>query len=193
MKTIKELIQSSQKGDMSAFEELLILYQDRVYTHCLHLAGNSHDAQDLAQDVFIQAFRKISSFRGDADFGTWLHRIAINLWINQLRKTTRLSVVSYDEPVCTSDGEMSRELTTEENSPQDFVEASERTLIVQAALAKLPEEFKVVVILRDLEGYSYEEISDMLSCSLGTVKSRISRGRRLLRKILLDADISSVL
>jgi RNA polymerase sigma-70 factor (ECF subfamily) len=193
MKTTEELIVASQKGDMSSFEELLILYQDRVYTHCLHLTGNAQDAQDLAQDVFIQAFRKINSFRGDADFGTWLHRIAVNLWINQFRKNNKLSVVSYDEPVSTGDGEMTRELITTEDSPQELVEASERAFIVQSALAKLPEEFKVVIVLRDLEGYRYEEIAEMVSCSLGTVKSRINRGRKLLRKLLLEENIQSIL
>ncbi len=193
METTEELILSSKEGDLSAFEKLVMLYQDRVYTHCLHLTGNSHDAQDLAQDVFIQAFRKITSFRGDSDFGTWLHRIAVNLWINRFRKNNKVTLISYDEPVSTGDGEITREFITTENSPQDLVEASERAFIVQSALAKLPEEFKVVVVLRDLEGYSYEEIAEMVSCSLGTVKSRISRGRKLLRKLLIEADVQSIL
>ena len=191
MKTTEELIRASKAGDMSAFEELLILYQDRVYTHCLHLTGNADDAQDLAQDVFIQAFRKLSSFRGDADFGTWLHRIAVNLWINHARKNSKVAYVSYDEPVPTGDGEVTRELVTTEDSPAEILEASERAYIVQLALAKLPEEFKTVTILRDMEGYSYDEIADMLDCSLGTVKSRISRGRRLLRKFLLEAGLQN--
>ena len=191
MKPIEELVTASKGGDMTAFEELLTLYQDRVYTHCLHLTGNSYDAQDLAQEVFIQAFRKISSFRGDADFGTWLHRIAVNLWINQFRRSSKITTISYDEPVSTGDGEMAREFITTENSPQDLVEASERAYVVQSALAKLPEEFKIVVVLRDLEGYSYEEIAEMTSCSLGTVKSRINRGRKLLRNILIEAGVQS--
>lgn len=191
MKTTEELILASKEGDLSAFEELLILYQDRVYTHCLHLTGNADDAQDLAQDVFIQAFRKITSFRGDADFGTWLHRIAVNLWINQIRKNSKLACISYDAPIETKDGKMEMELTSPENSPFEAVEASEQAYTVQMALSKLPEEFKLVIVLRDLEGYSYDEIAEMLACSVGTVKSRISRGRRLLRRFLVEAGLQS--
>ena len=191
MKTTEELILSSKEGDLSAFEELLILYQDRVYTHCLHLTGNVDDAQDLAQDVFIQAFRKITAFRGDADFGTWLHRIAVNLWINQIRKNSKLVCISYDAPIETKEGKMELEFTSSESSPSEAAEASEQSYTVQMALSKLPEEFKLVIVLRDLEGYSYDEIAEMLACSVGTVKSRISRGRRLLRKFLVEAGLQS--
>ncbi len=82
MTSVKDLIEQSQQDDLGAFEELVVIYQDRVYSHCHHLSGNPDDAQDLAQDVFIQAFKGVRSFRNDADFGTWLHRIAVNQWIN---------------------------------------------------------------------------------------------------------------
>jgi len=182
---IKELINRSRQGDLEAFEALVVLYQDRVYTHCVHLTSNPHDAQDLAQEVFIQAYKNIGSFRNEADFGTWLHRIAVNQWINICRKNKKLIAFSLDEPITTQEGELQRELAATEESPQDTVERSEDILFLQTALNKIPPEYKTVLVLRDLEGYSYDEIAAMTNCSIGTVKSRISRGRNALKKELM--------
>lgn len=181
---IKELINRSRQGDLEAFEALVVLYQDRVYTHCVHLTNNPHDAQDLAQDVFIQAYKNIASFRNEADFGTWLHRIAVNQWINICRRNKKLIAFSLDEPLQTREGELQRELAATEDNPQDKVERSEDIIFLQTALNKISPEFKTALVLRDLEGYSYDEIATMINCSIGTVKSRISRGRNALKKEL---------
>jgi RNA polymerase sigma-70 factor (ECF subfamily) len=186
---IDELINQAQANNTAAFEELLLLYQDRVYTHCFHLANNPHDAQDLAQDVFIQAYRNIRSFRKDADFGTWLHKIAVNLWINNRRRNKKIIAFSLDEPVATGDGEVIRELAANEDSPLDKVEQIEFSEMVNRALNQLIPEFKTVLVLREFEGYSYEEIAGILDCSPGTVKSRINRGRKALKKELEQLEL----
>ena len=182
MISIKKLVEKASRGDLQAFEELLLHYQDRVYSHCLRLTANNDDAQDLAQEVFIRAYRSIKKFRQEADFGTWLHRITVNTWITQLRKKKKFIFVSLDEPLNTGEGEMIRELAASEDGPLELVERQELSASVRKALARLTPEYQAVLILREMEGYSYEEIAQILDCSLGTVKSRISRGRRDIKK-----------
>lgn len=181
MTTVNDLIEKAQRDGLDAFGELVLAYQDRVYSHCYYLAGNPEDAQDLAQDVFVQAFKGIRSFRNDADFGTWLHRIAVNLWINFCRRNKKVVTLSLDEPLSVQEGEVSRELAATEDSPLEQVERKEFDAMVGTALKRLLPEFRNVLILREIEGYNYDEIAAMLDCSLGTVKSRISRGRKALK------------
>lgn len=182
MISIKELVTKAGRGDLPAFEQLLNFYQDRVFSHCYRLTSNNDDAEDLAQEVFIRAFRSIKSFRQEADFGTWLHRITVNSWINWQRQNKKLVIFSLDEPLPTSEGEVSREIAASEDSPLEAMERQELGKEVRAALDRLTPEYRQVLILREMEGYSYEEISRILDCSLGTVKSRISRGRRDIKK-----------
>lgn len=184
MTTVKNLIEKARHNDLKAFEELVIIYQDRVYSHCQHLSGNPDDAQDLAQDVFVRAFKGIGSFRNDADFGTWLHRIAVNLWINFSSRNKKIVAFSLDEPLPTREGEVSRELAADDESPQEKVERSEFNAMVGGALNRLSPEYRTVLVLREMEGYNYDEIAALLDCSLGTVKSRINRGRKALKKEL---------
>jgi len=182
--SVKELIEKARQDDLSAFGELVLIYQDKVYSHCHYLAGNPDDAQDLAQDVFVQAFKGIRSFRNDADFGTWLHRIAVNQWINFCRRNQKMFTLSLDEPLPTREGELNRELAASEESPLEKVERGEFNSMVGTALNRILPEFRTVLILREIEGYNYDEIAKMLGCSLGTVKSRINRGRKVLKKEL---------
>jgi RNA polymerase sigma-70 factor (ECF subfamily) len=182
--SVNDLIEKAQQNDLDSFGELVLIYQDRVYSHCHHLAGNPDDAQDLAQDVFVQAFKGILSFRNQADFGTWLHRIAVNLWINYCRRNQKIVPLSLDEPVAIRDGEVFRELAASDESPLEKVERSEFNAMVGNALNHLLPEYRTVLVLREMEGYNYDEIAAMLDCSLGTVKSRISRGRKALKKEL---------
>lgn len=182
MATVKELIDKARENDLNAFEELVIMYQDRVYSHCRYLAGNPDDAQDLAQEVFVQVYKGIKSFRQEANFGTWLHRITLNHWINVQRRGSKIKTFSLDEPLPYEDGDIKRELQAHDDTPLEKLEKMEFSQLIQLILAKLPAEFRTVLILREMEGYSYDEIAQMLDCSLGTVKSRISRGRKALKK-----------
>ncbi|KAB2953949.1 sigma-70 family RNA polymerase sigma factor [Heliorestis acidaminivorans] len=180
------LVQQAQKGDRQAFEKLVTMYQDRVYALSYRMAGNPDDAQDLAQEAFIRAYSSLASFRQDADFGTWIHRITVNTWINMQRKNKRATVVSLDEPMHTSDGEVQRELAATSEGPEEFVERRETSDRIRQALLELKPEHRAVIVLREMQGYSYEEVAEMLDCTLGTVKSRINRARNALKEKLLS-------
>ncbi|MFZ5647418.1 MAG: sigma-70 family RNA polymerase sigma factor [Bacillota bacterium] len=181
-----ELIRRSQKGDTATFERLVSMYQSRVFGLCMKLTGNRDDAEDLAQEVFIKAFHALKGFRLEADFGTWLHRIAVNMWLNIKKKNSRTTYVSLDEPISTSSGEVSREIADEDTSsnPLASLEEVEFRGQVRQALDRLSQEHRAVLVLRDMEGYSYEEIAKITQCSLGTVKSRINRARQAMRELI---------
>lgn len=183
---VELLIRRAQAGDIRAFEELVVLYQDKVYSLSYYLTGNHSDAQDLAQEVFFRAYTGLKGFRLDADLGTWLHRIAVNLWLNMRRRQRTVPVLSLDDPVQTDEGEITRTVAAADpaGDPEDALEGKELRERVQEALLRLPEEFRTVVVLREIEDYSYEEIAEMMQCSLGTVKSRLNRARRALKEML---------
>ncbi|SFH06529.1 RNA polymerase, sigma-24 subunit, RpoE [Desulfotomaculum arcticum] len=179
MDNVKLLVTKSQKGDTRSFEQLVTMYQDKIFALSYQLTGNYADAQDLAQNVFIKAYRALPGFRNEADFGTWLHRITVNLSINEKRK--KKPEVYLDSPVQTGEGEMPRMVASDIESPEEAFEKKEFSSMVHAALWKLSEEHRAVLVLREMQGYSYEEIAQMLDCTLGTVKSRISRARHSLK------------
>lgn len=186
MDNVKFLVKKSQKGDTRAFEQLVTMYQDRIYALSYQLTGNYADAQDLAQNVFIKAYRALPGFRNEADFGTWLHRIAVNLSINERRR--RKPEVSLDNPVQTAEGEMPRMVVSGTESPEEAYENKEFHGMVREALSELSNEHKTVLVLREIQGYSYDEIAEIMDCTLGTVKSRINRARQSMKeKVILLA------
>jgi len=178
---IKALIERSKQNDLAAFEQLVKIYQHRVYGLCYQLAGNYNDAQDLAQEVFIQAYSSINSFRNESDLGTWLHRIAVNKWINIQRKNKRNNIVSIDAPLNTDKGELQREVPSPNGNPQDILEEKEYHDLVKKALQLISYEHRTVLFLREVQGYSYEEIAGIIDCSVGTVRSRLNRARKNLK------------
>lgn len=180
MDDVNKLVRRAQRGDADAYAELVRRYQDKIYGLGYHLAGNHADAEDLAQEAFVKAYYALGSFRLEADFGTWLHRITVNLWINVRRRER--PVVSLDEPVKTDEGEIQRELPGTADGPQEVLEQKEFQWFVRRALRQISREHRVVLVLREMQGYSYEEIARVLDCSLGTVKSRISRARIALKE-----------
>ncbi|MGB9804721.1 sigma-70 family RNA polymerase sigma factor [Desulfofundulus sp.] len=182
MDAVKRLIQRSLERDLVAFEQLVQMYQQKVYSLSYQLTGNHADAQDLAQEVFIRAFRSLDGFRFEADFGTWLHRITVNLWLNMKRRRGNVTLVSLDEPVHTGDGEITREVAATAGDPEEELEEKEFRGLVGRALKELSAEQRAVLILREVEGYSYDEIARMLDVSLGTVKSRLNRARDALKR-----------
>jgi RNA polymerase sigma-70 factor (ECF subfamily) len=189
---VKLLVSKAQKGDSKSFEQLVIMYQDRIYGLCYRLTGNHADAQDLAQNVFIKAYRALPGFRQEADFGTWLHRITVNLSINEKRK--KKPELYLDSPVQTEEGLMPRLAVSNDPGPEELYEHKEFHQLVQTALEELSLEHRTVLVLREVEGYAYDEIAAMLDCSLGTVKSRINRGRQALKtKIMQLANQQEIL
>lgn len=163
-----ELINSFLKGNRQAFGELVARYQDYVYNLALRLVGNTADAEDLVQEIFIQVMRKVGGWRGEAKFGTWLYRVAANQCYDWLRKR-HSEIVSFED----------NDLSGGED-PVARVEQLDFKERVLRELVRLPLDFRLVVVLRDIQGLSYEEIAESLEISLGTVKSRLSRGRALL-------------
>jgi len=177
-----DIVKSASRGDTASFEQLVLMYQDKVYSLSLRLTGQAQDAEDLAQEVFVRAYRYMNSFRGDSDFGTWLHRIAVNIWLNQKRKIQPSSAYSLDEPVSTGDGEIKREIPDISDEPESVLLSSQMSEKLHRAVESLPKDQKAVLLLREVEDYSYEEIAGMMDCSVGTVKSRLSRARDALRR-----------
>ena len=185
------LLLKAQKGDRGAYGQIVILYQDRLHNAVLRLVGDREEARELTQEAFTRGLMNINSFRGDASPYTWLFRIAVNLAISQLRKVQRQRVFSLDgsgNGQSKRDGEdqasslmdrVARERTGE--SPLQRMERRERDDEVLAALGRLDAEYRAVLVMRDIEGFDYQQMADILSLPLGTLKSRLFRARLALR------------
>lgn len=180
------LIKESQKGDYSSFEELVKRHEKKIYNLAYRLTGSREDANDALQETFMQAFRKLSSFRGDSKFSTWLYRIAVNVCLMKKRKEKKMKTVSLDAPVLTEKAdEIKRELPDDwSKNPRATLENEEIRGILSNAIDSLPEEYRTVVILRGVNGFSNEEVAKMLEISLPAVKSRLHRARLFLRDTL---------
>jgi len=178
------LIEKSRKGDIEAFEKLIEAYQKKVFNIALGILNNYDDANDIAQDVFIRIFKSIKNFKGESAFSTWLYRITTNACLDELRKRKNKNVISLDEDIRFDGGEIPRQIV-DDGPPLDVIaERNELKRIVNNAISELSEEHKTVIILREIQGFSYEEIAEVLKCPQGTVKSRISRARNILKDIL---------
>ena len=174
------LIARFKSGDSSAFEEIVRAYQDRIYNLCRHMLGNVHDAEDAAQDTFIKAYRGLNTFRPDASLYTWLYRIAVNTCVDFKRKPLFASLFSRSE-----DGEETMmDTPSDAPSPERLYESKQMDRALWTSLGKLSAKLRTVIILKEIEGLSYEEISEVLDISMGTVKSRISRAREELQGMM---------
>lgn len=178
------LVGRLKAGSFEAYEEVVGLYEKKIFNLAYRMVGNYEDANDLTQEVFVRLYHSIQSFRGDARFSTWLYRIANNVCVDELRRRYRRKVEYLDEPIGTKDGSVRREIADWAGNPENVLETHELQACVQAGINSLPEEQRTAVILRDIQGFSYEEIAKILNCSLGTVKSRINRGRQSLKERL---------
>ncbi|MBQ1187656.1 MAG: sigma-70 family RNA polymerase sigma factor [Peptococcaceae bacterium] len=170
---------------MDAFEQLLLRYEKKVYTIAYKYMGNAEDASDLAQEALIKAYQSIGTFRGESSFGTWIGRITANKCLDELRKRKKLQTTSLDEELELEEGSVQKEIVSERDTPEQHTIRQETVHYVQQKLQQMKEEYRMVLVLRELEGHSYEDIADMLNCSLGTVKSRISRARNYLKELVL--------
>src|SRR5216684_4189701 len=184
-----QLIARSQRGDVNAFNELILHYQQTTYGVVYRMIGDADVAADVTQDAFIAAFRGIQSFRGGSSFRAWLLRIASNMACDHWRRTQRHPMESLDvlsdeeEPHSASD--LGALVETERgNNPEEYVLSQELQELIQRGLQELPLDQRVAVVLCDIEGLAYEEIAASTQATLGTVRSRIARGRARLRKYL---------
>ncbi len=178
--TVEELVRAAAGGDTDAFEQLVRLHEKKVYALALRMCGNPEDANDAAQEAFLSAWKGLPNFRGEANFSTWLYRLASNAAIDHMRKGKRQqeesSLDNDDAPLSVPD---------QGPGPQEALEGRELREAVTAGLQALSEDHRKILILREYQELSYDEIADVLDMDLGTVKSRISRARQALRKILL--------
>lgn len=175
--------------DRRQFDALVERYHKQAYNIAYRMAGNHADAEDLTQEAFIRAFRFFGQYRKDLPFDSWLYKIMSNAFIDRLRRRPKVRMRSLDEPVATEQGEAQFDVADGAPGPEEIVLSREMDDQVQAALKTLPEVFRMTVILADIEGLSYEEIAEATSANIGTVRSRLHRGRILLRnKLRKHAD-----
>jgi len=174
-----EAIERAKQGDAEAFEALYNLHKRRVYSLCLRMTANTAAAEDLTQEAFLQLFRKIGTFRGESAFSTWLHRMAVNVVLMQLRRKG-LPVVPLEENI-----------ETEEEAPRKEPGADDPRLAgsidrmqLQRSIAVLPPGYRMIFLLHDVEGYEHNEIAEMVGCSIGNSKSQLHKARMKLREIL---------
>ncbi|MCK4772509.1 MAG: sigma-70 family RNA polymerase sigma factor [Candidatus Latescibacteria bacterium] len=165
-------VQRAQDGDLGAFEELYRTHMDRVFALCLRLTASEERAQQLTQDTFVLAWEKLSSFRGEAAFATWLHRLAVNtvLQDKRARRRRRERIVSAEDASLIVEAYVVP-------TPEDRID-------LERAIAQLPRRARTVFVLHDVEGYRHEEIAEMMKTSIGTSKAQLHRARNLLRKML---------
>ena len=176
----QEAIERAKQGDAAAFELLYDLHKRRVYSLCLRMTGNTAAAEDLTQEAFLQLFRKIGTFRGESAFSTWLHRMAVNVVLMQLRKKN-LPVVPIDE---TTEGEEEGTIRKELGAADSRLAGSIDRLHLQRAVDELPPGYRTIFVLHDVEGYEHNEIAEMIGCSIGNSKSQLHKARIKLRDLL---------
>ncbi len=172
-------IERAKLGDADAFRVLYDLHKRRVYSLCLRMTANTAQAEDLTQEAFLQLFRKIGTFRGESAFSTWLHRMAVNVVLMQLRKKN-LPVVSLEETL-ESDEDTPKK---EPGAPDRKLAGSVDRLHLQRALEDLPPGYRTIFLLHDVEGYEHNEIAEMIGCSIGNSKSQLHKARMKLRTLL---------
>ncbi len=175
----KKLVELAQEGSEDAFSELVRSYQSKVFSMALSFTRNREAADDLAQEVFLKAFLALPKFRFKSEFGTWLYRISANHAKDYLRKHGKLKEVSLDEVREPASGDQEQAVRAEEER-----ETQQRKTLVRKIVESLPDKYRMIITLRDIQGLSYERISEILSLSPGTVDSRLFRARRMLRKKL---------
>jgi len=171
-----ELTQAASSGDMGAFEEIYQRHHRRVYSICLRMLQNAYEAEDLTQDVFIQLYRKVGSFRGDSAFTTWLHRMTVNQVLMHFRKRN----VKYEKT--TEEGDTPDQVVTGTADPDKMPIVDK--IALESAIDQLPMGYKNVFVLHDVEGFEHEEVARILGCSVGTSKSQLHKARLKLRKLL---------
>ena len=182
-----EFIERLKRGEEAAFEELVSERSGEIYGLLFRLTENGEEARDLTQETFLRAFQNIDRFRGEADVRTWIYRIAINQARNRSRwwrRRRRDATTSLDATLGESGQSIISTLAEPSQNPEQQTLARERELALRSALQRLGQAYRETVILRDIEGFTYEEIAETLGINVGTVKSRLARGRRELRKKL---------
>jgi len=185
-----DLISKAQKGDIRAFESLILCYEKDIYNIAYKMLGSSHDAEDVAQEVCIKIYKNIKSYNKKSKFYTWVYKITVNTCIDEIRKNRKSLGVTYmNEPICSNDGEVEQQFEDEKvlTPEQEYIQ-KEDVIDTQGKINMLEPEYRAVIILRYINNLNYEEIAESLECSLGTVKSRINRAKKKLQEIFNNVE-----
>jgi len=177
------LIQSARKGDLNAFNTLVLAYQHQVYNLAYRIMGEQAAAEDATQDTFISAYKNLKSFRGGS-FKSWLLRIVTNACYDDLRRRKRRPATSLDEMLGDQEGDMEVDVPSADDGPETVMQRREMIDLIQTGITTLPDDQRVTLVLSDVQAMSYEEIAEITHTNVGTVKSRLSRGRARLREYL---------
>jgi RNA polymerase sigma factor (sigma-70 family) len=181
-----DLVRRAQGGDLAAYDELVKRYQERIYATVYHMTSNHEDANDLAQDSFIKAFQALKSFKGGSSFYTWLYRIAVNKTINFLKQRKNRVHMSLNDLDFNTENNPDLIALISDKTPRREAGLNELSEKLNAALLKLSEPHRVVVVLHDVQGQSHEEIAEIMDCNIGTVRSRLFYARQQLQSLLAD-------
>jgi RNA polymerase sigma-70 factor (ECF subfamily) len=179
------LLERCRAGDEEAFDDLVRRHQQRAFNVAFQVLRDREDAAEVAQDAFVRIYRNVENFRGDCEFTTWLHQIVVNLARNKHRwwkRRGRQSSVSLDRPVEIADGEVPMQVPASGDAPDVETVKAEFVELLSRRMEELPRKLREVLVLRNVEDLSYEQIAVVLDCSIGTVKSRIARAREALRE-----------
>lgn len=189
METEQELVERARAGDEDAFACLVVSNQSRIYNLILRMTGSPDDAQELAQEAFLNAWRGLKGFQGDSSFSTWLYRLASNTCIDFLRREKRRKALAVSSSLDDEENQTMLQIPdTKSCTPEESLEQREMRDLIHNGLSLLSQEHRQVLVMRELEELTYSEISQLLSLEEGTVKSRIARARAALRKVLLEGN-----
>jgi RNA polymerase sigma-70 factor (ECF subfamily) len=181
-----DLVRRARKGDLVAYDDLVRRYQERIYATVYHMTSNHEDANDLAQEAFIKAFHALRSFKGGSSFYTWVYRIAVNKTINFLKQRKNKAQMSLDDLDFNAEHDPDLVALISEKTPRREVGLAELQEKLNAAMQKLSEPHRMVVVLHDVQGLSHEEIAKIMECNIGTVRSRLFYARQQLQGYLSD-------
>lgn len=180
----KALIQRCKQGDIAAFNELVERYNKRVFNFAYRMSGNYDDACDVAQEAFVRVFNAINTFRGEANFTTWLYRIVTNVYLDERKKQKSHMHTSLEDYIDLEENSVTRQIEDGRPTPDNVVEQGERDDLLKQAIQELPEYQRMMVVLYHTQSKSYEEIADIMKLPIGTVKSRLNRARLALKEKL---------
>lgn len=186
------LVKRAQDGDRNSLSELMVRYERKTYNLAYRLMGNHADASDAAQEALVRVCLRLQNFRGDSAFSTWLFRVVTNTCLDELRRRGRLRHASLDDGLPVEEGAVPRQSPDETEGPVEYAERQEIQAAVKRAINRLPDEYRVVVVMRDLQGLSYHEIATILGTTLGTIKSRLHRARQALRAIIKSTEAAKL-
>src|SRR5208283_1324073 len=181
-----DLVRRAQGGDLEAYDELVKRYQERIYATVYHMTSNHEDANDLAQDSFIKAFQALKSFKGGSSFYTWLYRIAVNKTINFIKQRKNRIHMSLNDLDFNAENNPDLVALISDKTPRRDAGLKELQEKLNAAMLKLSEPHRLVVVLHDVQGMSHEEVAEVMDCNIGTVRSRLFYARQQLQSLLTD-------